>query len=403
MWNYFKIEFQHFYLNKKNIAIYCLLLFIVLFYAIKIAPSYEPIEKVDRDEIEARYNTRQEFLDRMKNRDLTNAHPLIQEAIYVFSMINPLDEQRLKALDDGDLIKYAEVTGQWYYQTNFINYSSENYSYNPLYFTKNNQFARDDAFYAYFEASKRYEFFAKANYPLSYNLFEQKTGLQTLERLLKGPLPLLLLIFCLLLTVDIVTKDRRNPSLLKGLPLADWKKYLVKLFVALVGSVGLFIPIIIGVFIIGMQSGFGNLSIPVPQYVFGLVSNQQELYNVMSLGEFFLKCCFLLVLWFLVIIIVVLLCSALFKLEMLNLGVVALLIFGENYYNNRGVGFFWDIEKYPTTYIQVGQIVSGFRNFYYTTEDITVEKGVTLLLLLVSVGFLLTMFITMQKRYRYIK
>lgn len=88
---------------------------------------------------------------------------------------------------------------------------------------------------------------------------------------------------------------------------------------------------------------------------------------------------------------------------MLNLGVVALLIFGENYYNNRGVGFFWDIEKYPTTYIQVGQIVSGFRNFYYTTEDITVEKGVTLLLLLVSVGFLLTMFITMQKRYRYIK
>ena len=313
MWNYLKIEFKQFYLNKKNIAIYCLLLFAVLFYSIKFAPAYEPIEKVDRDEIQARYDTRQEFLDRMLKRDLTNAHPAIHDAIYVFSLINPLDEQRLKALDEGDLVKYAEVTGEWYLQTNFISYSSETYSYNPLYFTKNNQFARDDAFYAYFEASKRYEYFAKADYPLSLELFEQKTALQTLERMLKGPLPLLLIIFCLLLTVDIVTKDRKHPSLLKGLPIADWKKFSVKLLVALMGSLGLFIPILIGLFIIGIQSGFGNLSIPVPQYSFGLMTDQEGLFSVMSLGDFFLESGVLLILWFLVIIVVVLLCSAIFN------------------------------------------------------------------------------------------
>lgn len=66
MWAYFKFEFFQFIKNKKNIAIYVILLYFACYYALKIVPTYNPIEKVDVSEIEARYLPRAEFLKTLK-------------------------------------------------------------------------------------------------------------------------------------------------------------------------------------------------------------------------------------------------------------------------------------------------------------------------------------------------
>jgi len=403
MFSYFKFEFKQFFTNKKNIAIYFLLAFATFFYVFKIAPTYNPIENVDYDEIEARYLTRQEFLDHMEGQDLIGLHPSVFYAIEIFKQINPIDKGRLDALNEGNFKKYADLTSDWYFFTNSITYRNEAFSYNSKYFTKNNKYAEDDAFYAYLDHAVRYDAYSKADYELSLEVFEQRTALQTFERLLNGVLPIILIVCVLLLSIDIVKKDQRHPSILKGFPISDWKKLLVKMFVALLGSVVLFVPLIVGFFIIGLQSGFGNFNLPSPMYAAHLDWRKDGKFEMMTLGTFLVQSLTLLFTWFIVIINVVLLCSIIFRNEMVNFAVGLLLIFGENFYASRYVGYFWDIQNYPTSYIQVGQIISKRRNFYYMNNDLDFTLGLQLLFGLAGVVIFLMILIALNRRYKLIK
>ncbi|WP_427110632.1 ABC transporter permease [Lysinibacillus xylanilyticus] len=403
MWSYFKFEFKQFFTNKKNLAIYFLLAFTTFFYVFKIAPTYNPIESVDYDEIEARYLTRQEFLDHMEGQDLNALHPSVVYAIEIFKQVNPIDKKRLDALDEGNLKKYADLTRDWYYFTNSFTYRNEAISYNSKYFIKNNKYAEDDAFYAYLEQAVRYDTYSKAEYELSLKIFEQRTALQTFERLLKGVLPIILIVCVLLLSIDIVKKDQRHPSILKGFPISDWKKLLVKMFVALLGSVVLFVPLIVGIFIIGLQSGFGNFNLPSPVYAAYLDWRVDGKFEMMTLGTFLGQSLILLFTWFIVIISVVLFSSIIFRSEMVNFAVCLFLIFGENFYSSRYVGYFWDVQNYPTSYIQVGQIISKRRNFYYFNDQLDFTLGLQLLLGLAGVVIFLMILIALNRRFKLIK
>lgn len=404
MWAYFKFELVQFFTNKKNIAIYVLLLFAALFYVIKIAPAYDPIEQVDVDEIEARYLTRETFINHMAGKDLRFVHPAVREALQMFNDINPLDADRLESLESGDLQKYATATSSWYYITNAYTQHSGNLYYNPRYYTYGSQYADADAYYAYLEAAKRYEEFAQAEYELSINLFEQRTAWQTVERLMKGVLPIVLIVCALLLAVDIVTKDRLHPTLLKGFPIADWKRLLIKGLVVFVGSLVLFVPLAIGFLIVGMQFGFGYLDIPVPQYIVNYKEQQQQgIFTVISLGVFLGQCIQLLLLWFMAIITLVLLFSVVLRNEVINLGIGLVIIFAEYFYFSRGVGFLWHIENYPTSYMQIGQIVSKLRNYYYDTEIMSAQLGMRLLAIYIVVMLVITLCISLNKRFKLVK
>lgn len=403
MWGYLKFEFKQFFMNKKNLAIYFLLAFAAIFYAFKVAPVYDPIEKVDYEEIEARYLTRQEFIDSVAKRDLREVHPVTVDAYYTFSEINPLEKARLEALDANDLQKYAEVTSAWYFKMNYISYYYEHITYNSRYYVNDRKFADSEGFYNALDQYVRYGAYAKADYELSTKLFEQRTALQTFERLLKGPLPIILIICTLLLAIDIVTKDRLHPSVLKGFPIADWKKLLVKMFVATIGSMALFAPLFIGFVIIGIQSGFGHFQLPSPVYAIHLHWTEEGSFEMMTLGAFLSQSLALLFAWFIVVINAVLLCSVLFRQEMVNLAVGLLLIFGEKFYTSRGVGYFWDIEKYPTSYIQVGKIASKYQNYYLWSEHLDYLLGLQMLAVLGFVVLLMTLFISINKRFKLIK
>lgn len=403
MWGYLKFECKQFFINKKNLAIYFLLAFAAIFYALKVAPTYDPIEKVDREEIEARYLTRQEFIDSMEGRDLRDVHPVTLDAYYMYSEVNPLDKERLDTLDAGDLKKYAKVTSDWYFFTNYITYYNEHISYNARYYVKDREMANDIGFYHSLDQHVRYRAYAEADYALSINQFEQRTALQTVERLFNGPLPIILIICALLLAIDIVTKDRLHPTVLKGFPIADWKKLLVKMFVAFIGSVALLIPLVVGFVIIGMQSGFGHFQLPSPVFTTTLEWQQNGSFDMMTLGTFLAQSLALLLMWFVVMIVVVLLCSVLFRQEMVNLAVAMLIIFGEKFYLSRGVGYFWDIEMYPTSYIQVGKIVSKYQNFYFVSESLDYRLGIQLLALVVGIVLILTLLISFNKRFKLVK
>lgn len=398
---YFKFEISQFVKNKKNIAIYVLLLFLACFYALNIAPSYKPIEKVDAREIEARYLSREAFLSTFYNNP-DRFQGMASFGLAIYPEWNKLDKARLDALKENNLKKYSQVTSDWYIYSNNLTYGSERFFYSPGYYTHGNLYASEDGYYGYLYSASRYDGYSEGKSKLSINVFEERTALQTLQRLLHSYLPMILMICCIFLTVDVVLKDRLNPSLLKGFPISDWKKLIIKGVVSLIGSIGLIVPLSIGLILIGIRYGFGDFHLPVPTYSFlGEPSyfKKGEFINI-TMGSYLIQNSIILLFWFILLISLVLLVSMIIKNEFANLLVGAILIFNEIFYFQRGIGFFYEVENYPTNYVQVGQILSGYRNYIYNSSALTFDKG--LYVLGISSGVLLLLIFLISK-YKHFK
>lgn len=401
MWAYFKLELFQFISNKKNIAIYVILLFFACYYALKIAPAYDPIEKVDVDEIEARYLTREEFLNTVVINDYM--HPLTYFATQIYPEWNYYDKERLDAIKEGNLKLYAEATSKWYtYSDSLIyNFGGDMLFYNAGYYTYGNDYATMDGHYAYLYSASRFEGYATGESDLSINIFEERTALQTLQRLLHSYLPLILIVSCILFTADIVLKDRRNPTLLQGLPLSDWRKLMIKGGVSFIGSLLTIIPISVGLLIIGAQSGFGNLSLPVPIAMpLPAISTNELTFETMKMGEYLIQNMLLLALWFLLIISVLLFVSVLIKNEFANLLVGCMFVFAELFYFSRGIGYYWDVQWLPSSYVQVGQVISGYRTFLYGFEKLTIGNGLIVLGLCTFIFLLFTYLISNLRKFK---
>ncbi len=368
MQSYFKFELLHFFYNKKNIAVYVILLFFSCYYAMVVAPSYDPIEKVDKMEMEARYLTKEEFLNTVNTE---NMHPSTAYAVMTFPEWNKYEKARLDALAENALKKYAEATSKWYtYSDGMIYKGGDILFYHPRYYTYGNHYAKEDGHFAYLSAAVRYGGYAEKDFNLSIDIFEERTALQTWQRLLQSYLPFILMISCILLTADIVLKDRRNPTLLRGFPMSPWRRLLVKGSVALFGSILAFLPLSTGLFLIGAKHGFGSFDLPVPIY-----SHMDKSFSLISLGEFILQSTVLLILWFMLIISLLLLTSLVLRNEFANLFVGFAVVIWEFTYYTRGIGFIREVEWYPTSYIQVGQVLSGYRNYVYESHSLTLGNA----------------------------
>ncbi|MGB3260496.1 ABC transporter permease [Paenisporosarcina sp.] len=395
MWAYYKFEFYQFITNKKNIAIYVLLLFFSCYYALKIAPTYDPIEKVDESEIEARFLTREEFLNTVVINDGT--HHFTRFAAAIFPEWNEYDKGRLDAIKQNDLKVYAEATYKWYGYSDKMIFTRGNgvLFYHPRYYTFGNNYATMDGHYAYLYSASRYKGYAEGNSKLSINVFEERTALQTLQRLLHSYLPFILIVSCIFFTVDIVLKDRRYPTLLQGLPLSDWKKLIVKGAVSLIGSIGALVPLSVGLLIIGIQSGFGDINLPVPIYF----SAEKSFSNIL-LGEYVLQNMLIIIFWFLFIISLLLLASVTLKNEFANLLVGCAFVIGELTYFGRGNGIFWDVQWYPTSYVQVGQVLSGYRNYLYGSEAVTFVNGLFVMAVCSCIFLFFTFLISNHRKFK---
>ncbi len=396
MWSYLKIELSKFFTNRKNIAIYVLITCFALFYAIRLAPAYDPIEKVDINQMEASYLNREEFLISRIGADPTGDHPAVTYAMSVFPPWNTLELTRMEALQKKDLKLYAIATSNWYKFTDSQTYRGEYYFYNPRYYTYGNREAHEEGHLAYLATAARYEATAKLDSKITLEVLEEFTAIQTLYRLMDDYLPYVFLIGCLLLSVDIVLQDRKNPTLLRGYPISDWKKIIAKTLTAFIGSVCLVVPILIGYIIIGIQFGFGSLDLPIPiKSGYG--------FETITLKSYFIKTGILILCWFAVIISFVMLLSVTVRNEVANLIAGLIVIFSEFIYLDHGLGYLEPVENYPPTYTQVSQVVTNMKNYFYATIKIEYSKGIILLLGCAVILFALALVISLSKRYRFIK
>ncbi|MDI2585811.1 hypothetical protein OR571_01350 [Psychrobacillus sp. NEAU-3TGS] len=104
-----------------------------------------------------------------------------------------------------------------------------------------------------------------------------------------------------------------------------------------------------------------------------------------------------IVFWFLFFISLILLVSIVIKNEFANLLVGSAFVIAEFMYYARGIGAIRDVHWYPTSYIQTGQIIAGYRNFLYGTEALTFGTGLFVIGLCACV-FLFIMFLISRRR-----
>lgn len=391
---YIKWELKDFLTNKKNVLIYTLFLLVSIYYAIYQSGDYKPIERVSESDILSRYEDRKEFLENVEIDEST--HPLTAYAAYVFPEANEYDKERLDALKNKDYSKYAEATSKWYRYMDDVIYFNEfdSLKYNPKYYTYGNKYARYDGHYAYNVAEKEYESYAKNDTSLSLNTFNHQTALQALKRLLDNGLISTLLVLIFLLTNDIVTKDKRYPSIVDGFPISSLRKSIYKGIVAFIGAMSLLLLLVPSFIIVGIKNGFGSFNLPVVFYEFESL-NLGSFYSV-PMWAYLTKVFTLFILWVLIIIGLIILFSILFKNEYVNLILISIL-FISNVYLQRGTSISERVSYLFVTYSDISNIVTGKLNYLYYLDIPSFKSGVLILgstlLLILFINILLTKFI----------
>ena len=381
--SYLKWDLKQWFTNPKNSVIYIVFLLVTLFYALRIAPSYAPVERIDPAEIEARYNDSVAFIERIEsNTDATYMQALSNLPQVKKQSI--IDRKRLDALAAKDYRSYAVATAEWY-NTNTMG------PYKPEYYTGGNIFSDKEGFFAYIQTAKRYEGYTNLDMTITPEILEERTALQTLQRLLSSGLLVFLLLIVLVLSADTVLRDRTHKTVLGGFPLTSLKQLFAKGITILIGATTLWVLMIPALLIIGFQQGFGSLAFKLMAYSYG--PSGFGVYDTISLGRFFTYIALYWLSWLFLLILLSFVISLVFKSEFLILLSGILLFASRTYFINGTV--LKPIYAYsPLSYVDPANIITGATNYLVSTDLLSAWKGLVVIsltnLLLLFVVWLLT-------------
>lgn len=244
----------------------------------------------------------------------------------------------------------------------------------------NSPFPEKDRDHLFRQTMLRYESYLTSDLPISYQMIEQKTAVQTVQNLFVTGLIYLLLFATIYLSSDVLIRDRKNRTVLQGMPIGWYRLINIKTLAAGVYVSLLFILLfIVGIGMLTLQNGFGYMELKVPITVegdsFGLIS-----YETMRIGKFILLTLLGASLLIYLFLRLNMLLSLILKNEWLVLLISTLILFAERLYFARDLREIIGIEisHFPQTYFEIGKVLSGEKNFLVNLSTISYTKGIVL-------------------------
>lgn len=377
---YIKHEFMLMRKSKKNIMFIFFLTAFLLSYCFMILPNKQTIDSFDVEEMK---NQLEDMAVLQKSREARGATGVIQMVgMSVYAMDSrsyTIRKSMLYAYEDEQLTRYLRF---------------KTLDLNPITFTQdeslfpNSPFPGKDRHHLYEQTALRYESYLAGQRPISSELIEQKTALQTLQNLLLGPMTYLLVFCAIYFSSDVLTRDRRNRTILQGMPISWYRSINLKTWTAFIYTIAVLLALlVVGMTILTIQNGLGywdiKMPITIPGEAFGTV-----VYEMIPIGKFISQAMvgvFILVYLFTRLNMVL---SLLLKNEWLVLMISTLLLFSERLYFSRTLRELFGIEigYFPQTYFEFGKVITGDKNFLVNLETITYSKG----LLLFGIAILIT-------------
>ncbi|WP_225744037.1 hypothetical protein [Marinilactibacillus sp. Marseille-P9653] len=337
--------------NKKNLAAIILLLITTLYYVFVIEPNYQPDERVDAVNVQQDYDEMSHWLENYRGEGTSSGAAF---ALSYFPPLVELNETRLDALEQKDFAAYTRATAEWYrYEDQWIFSSPEFLSYNTAYYGIGQQYPLQEGRYWYLSTATRYSAYVDKGTRITPAVLEERTALQTGIRAWNSSIvPIALISLVVIFSIDIVTKDRNHLSLVSSFPLSFEQKLWVKTAVVITTfSIVSFSIFLLGLSIVALKEGFGSFSIPV--IVFNGPILLEENFYTISICLFYLQAIALILVIAYLFTRFIILCSLLLKNEYFNLLVGLAVIFTERLYYIRGIGYFSNVDLFPSTFFRM--------------------------------------------------
>ena len=369
--------------SKKNMLFIMSLAVLLLGYCFMILPNKQTTESFNPEEVREDLEELFVLQRDSEKRGATGFSPMSGLAVYAANEdYYKVSSKMITAFESQNYLRFLylrlhHIEGG---MDNFLDIDASLFSRSP--------FPGKDRQHLYFQTLLRYQGYLKEDLPISYALIEQKTALQTVENLFLSSAVYLIIFCAIYFSSDVLVRDRRNQSILQGLPLSWYRLLNFKTLVTFLYTfIILFVLMVLGMIILSIQNGFGFLNIPVPVMTFAERDFSMNDYDVISLTKFMAMSMSLIPILIYLFIRLNLVFSLLFRNEWIVLMVSSLFLFSERLYFARDFRelFGIDISYFPQTYFEFGKVVTGEKNYLVNLETITYVKGITVLVATVFV------------------
>lgn len=397
--NYLKHEFLITARSRRTIPFILFIGVLLLSYCLILLPNEETKETYKPDEVRnylIDLEVEQEFREAKGNTGI-----ILRTGMPVYSLnasYYKLNHALLTAYEDKNYPRFL-------YLRNFSLVGNE-YEYT----SDENLFALSpypgkDRSHLYKQTMMRYEDYLTNDYPITYGLIYEKTGLQALQKFLQANGILFILFCAIFISSDMLSRDRKNRSVLQGVPLSWYRQLNLKSLSTFTYSLFVIIGILVaGVLVMSLQFGFGYFDLHVPIMIAQQTFTLED-YDVISIAVFLGKTLIVIPLLVFLFIRLNVILGLLFKNEWLVLLVSSLILFSDRLFVSRTTReiFGKDISFFPQTYFDFGKIVNGDKSFLLNTETITYMKGIVVLLATIAaielVLFILSKIINKRRFY----
>jgi hypothetical protein len=385
---FIKHEFMLMRKSKKNNMFIVFLAALMFSYCFIVLPNQETIDTIDVEELKVLVSDTAASQESREARGATGIIHFIGMSAYAQDEYkNKVRNAMVHAYDNEEYTRYLRFK--------ILNIDPMVFMEDKTLFP-NSPFPGKDRSNLLHQLHLRYDSYLTSNLPISKEIIEQKTALQVLSNLLIGPMTYLILFCAIYFGSDVLVRDRKNQTLLQGVPLSWYRLINLKTFVAFSYTM----LVLLALFIVGMaaltfQNGFGYFGIQIPTLVPGEEIDFMD-SEMISIGRFLL-----LALGFIPILVYLftrlnMVLSLVLKNEWLVLLVSSLILFSESIYFTRTLREIGGIEisRFPQTYFEFGKVITGMKNFLVNLETITYSKGYLLFIIAIVIIELLLVLVS---------
>lgn len=374
-------EFKMMSKSKKNILFVISLIAVILSYCFLVLPTKETSDSFNPAEVKEELDNLAAVQKSRELRGATGFNSMSGGAVYAQNAYKyNIQSKLVTAFEDGDF-------------TRFTYFRMKDFSYNGIMAAEReinfvtSPFPSIDRNHLYKKTFLRYQGYLDEKLPITYEMIEQKTALQTIQTFLLGSFVLSIIFCAIYFSSDMLTKDRQNQTILQGLPISWYRLINLKSLVAFTYTIAILVGLmLLTVAVLTLQNGFGSFNIRIPVAIeqnTEMFRYLQYDYDTISMAKFLIMASgFLVILVYLFTRLNAIL-SLLFKNTWLVLMISTILLFAERIYFSRTKKTIFDIEisHFPQTYFEFGKVITGEKNFLVNLETITFDKGMLVLLI----------------------
>ncbi|MFO1442413.1 hypothetical protein KDN24_04070 [Bacillus sp. Bva_UNVM-123] len=373
-------EFKMMSTSRKNILFVISLVVLILSYCFLILPNQQTSDSFNPNEVKKELEDLAAIQKGKESRGATGFNSMSGQSPYAENALKyNIQSKLVTAFEDGDFVRFTHLRIQ-----DFSYYGIMETIGGTNYFTS--PFPALDYSHVNTKTFLRYEGYLNEKLPITYEMIEQKTALQTLQNFILGSFVLAIIFCAIYFSSDMLSKDKQNQTILQGLPISWYRLINLKSLVAFTYTMAILVGLLLlTVGVLTLLNGFGSFDIRIPVT---LKKNEEIFqylqydYDTISMAKFLLMasgCVVILVFLFTRLNAIL---SLLFKNTWLVLMVSTIILFAERIYFSRTKKalFNFEISNYPQTYFEFGKVITGDKNFLVNLETITFEKGMLVLL-----------------------